>query len=247
MILTGKILQENKKNVGFGNYHGIFNIDRKQIKEIFRTDSFHADVKILRDTGKKVNESEVKANFEAGLAKLKEHDNKSNKGNKLEPDTYYKLSLSPFFIINIGGLKEVLPFSFGSSIIGDFPIGQFDYAKAVFLTDVRVEIAYFYSEKGERKVVGFRASAGPLWQFPVSIGSINFNYYTAAEFGIGWYQIRGINEETSTEKWHILISTGPVFTIYSFVLSPYAQFDYIYDSIVPLYGIGLGITIGLKF
>lgn len=244
MILNGKILEENKDSVKFGNYHGIFTIDRSQIKEIFRTDSYEGDVKILKGLDRTVNEAEVKTNYEAGIDKL---DARAGVDRGRQHAPYYMIAVSPFYMVNYGKLGNVLPNSYGLSISGDIPAGKIGHAKRIFISDVRVGAEYLRSEKDERKVTGFRASAGPRRQFPLSIGSFRFEYSVSALAGAGWYAIQGILEETRAVKWNAAFVTGFTFTISSITLSPEAKLDYIYDAHAPLYGIGFVMSLGYRF
>lgn len=249
MILSGKIL-EDKKGVfiKFGNYHGIFTIDYRQIKEIHRTSRYEDDVKIFLDKGKKVNEAEVKTNYQAGLEKLEEQEKIAKKDLKEERQKeFFSLLLSPFYNHNLGTLSNKLPYSYGVSVIGHIAPEQFEYIKKMYLRGIGAELAYLHSEKGIKQVSGPRISAGPLWKFPVSIGSFNFDYCISPEIGIGLYNIRGIYTDTTSVKWNILFYTGPIFNFSSILLYPHIKFDYIYDAAVPLYGIGLGIGAGYRF
>ncbi|MBN2039318.1 MAG: hypothetical protein JW864_04715 [Spirochaetes bacterium] len=250
MILNGKIL-EDKKNyfVKFANYHGTFHVEYKQIKGLYRTKSFEDDIKIYRNLGKSVNKAEVEINYQAGLKKLEEQEKLSEKLSAAKEPVDEKLSLlfSPFFIYNTGTLSSKLPYSFGVSAKGHIAIDQFSFFKKLYLYGITAELAYFHSKKGVKQVSGPRASAGPLWQFPFSIGSHNLNYCISPELGIGIYNIKGIYDDTTAVKWNIQFTTGPLFNISSVLLYPNMKFDYIYDVNVPLFGTGIGIDIGFQF
>jgi hypothetical protein len=249
MILNGKILEDRKGEfLKFGNYHGIFTIDYKQIKEIFRTLRYEDDVKIFLEKGKMVNEAEVKTNYQAGIEKLEEQKKITDiRKNEEKPKEAFSLFLSPFYNYNFGTLSNKLPQSYGVSAMGHFVLDEFEYIKKMYLSGIAAEFAYFHSEKGVRQVSGSRISAGPLWKFSISIGSFNFKYCIFPELGIGIYNIKGIYTDSTSVKWNILLSTGPIFNFSSVLLYPHIKFDYIYDSVVPLYGIGLGIGAGLRF
>lgn len=245
MILNGKILEEKKESyVKLGNYHGTFIIEYKLIKEIHRTERYEDDFKFFLKKKKPVNESDVKTNYQAGLEQL-EKQKKANK-DKIPADGRHAILVSPFFNINLGKLNTVLPYSYGVNIMGDIAINRFQYLKKMFLTGIRTEIGYFHSEKGVKRVIGLSALAGPLWQFPISIGTYRFNYSIAPEFGVGWYSIKGRTEKLTAVKWNADIITGPIFKISSAVISPLIKFNYIYDNIVPLYGISFSIGAGFS-
>jgi hypothetical protein len=249
MILNGKIIEDKIDDyIKFANYHGLFHIEYKQIKEIHRTTSFEEDIKIFQDKGKSVDEAEVKTNYQAGLEKLAKQEGTVQNVIKEEIHTAdYSLFFSPFFYFNMGKLGSIVPFSFGGSVTGDIPLSQFQYLTRLYLTGIRAEIGYFHSEKRVKRVSGSRVSAGPLWQFPLSISGFHFIYCVSPEIGIGLYAIRGIYADTTAVKWNILFSTGPIFNFSSILLSPNIKIDYIFDGNVPLYGIGLGISFGYRF
>jgi hypothetical protein len=249
MILNGKIIEDRKNDyIKFANYHGTFHIEYRQIKEIHRTQSFEEDIKIFHDKGKPVNEAEVKTNYQSGLEKLEEQEKIAKKDLKEEKQKeFFSLFLSPFYNYNLGTLSNKLPYSYGISVMGHIALEQSEYIKKMSLSGLGAEVTYFHSENGIRLVSGSRVSAGPIWKFPLSIGSFNFDYCISPEIGIGLYNIRGIYTDTTAVKWNMLLSTGPIFNFTSFLIYPQIKFDYIYDDIVPLYGIGFSIGAGFCF
>lgn len=244
MVLNGKILEENKKTIKFGNYHGIFIIDRDKIKEIYRTGSYEDDVKILSGKGRVVNEDEVKTNYDSGQKKI---DDLEIAEEAQKPSAGFKLALSPYIIYNFGELGTILPCSYGVSLTADINVSNFEYLKKIYLSDISVEAGYIYSENRERNVTGYRASAGPQWKFPVLTGSFQLDWFISAAFGAGWYKVQGLYQEMTAVKWNSGISTGLVFTVSSITISPRLRFDYIYDSRAPLYGMGAALSVGYRF
>lgn len=244
MVLNGKIIEEDKKTVKFGNFHGVFIIDRDKISEIYRTGSYEDDLKILSDKGKTVNREEVKTNYDSGQKKIEElvtsHDWQ-------KPASGFNLSIMPLVIIHSGKLFDVLPYSSGLSLTALIPVSEFYYAKKFFLPDVTVEAGYFFSEKGERSVTAYRACAGPLWKFNLSTGPFRIDWFVSAVCGAGWYNVQGLYDEMNAVKWSAGINTGPVFTISRITLTPMLRFDYIYDTAAPLYGIGAAVSLGCMF
>ncbi len=249
MILNGKIIEEKKdKFVKLGNHHGIFTIDYKLIKEIHRTERFEDDVKILMDKGKKVDEAAVKTNFQAGLERLEEQEKaeESTIKEKVRPADH-ALFFSPFFNLNIGKLRTVLPYSFGGSITADVPFYRFQLSEKTASVGIRAEIGYFHSEMAKRRILGARASAGPVLKLPLLAGAFGIDYAISAMIGIGWYSVRGESEKRPGVKWSAAFLTGPVFHIFSAIIFPQVKFDYIYDGRAPVYGIGLALGVGFKF
>ncbi|MBN2402563.1 MAG: hypothetical protein JXN64_09185 [Spirochaetes bacterium] len=249
MILNGKIIEDKQNDyIKFANYHGTFHIEYKQIKEIHRTKSYEEDIKIYQDKGKSVDEAEVKTNYQAGLEKLEEQGKITEKipAEEKQKETF-ALVFSPFYNFNYGKLSGKLPQSYGFSALGHVPLDQFENIKKIYLSGIGAELAYFHSEKGARQVSGLRLSAGPLWKFPVSFGNFRFNYCVLPEIGAGLYNIRSIYSDTTTLKMNLLFSTGPIFNFSSILLYPNIRFDYIYDGVVPLCGIGFGIGAGFYF
>ena len=98
MVLNGKIIKEGTKTVTFANYHGIFIIDRDKIWEIYRTDNYEDDVKILSDKGRVVNADEVKTNNDSGKKKLKIWKLQKRRRNHLQVLTFQLARIS--FIIS---------------------------------------------------------------------------------------------------------------------------------------------------
>ena len=249
MILNGKILEEKKDDfIKFGNYHGEFHIEFRLIKEIHRTKSYKEDIKIFKDKGKAVNETEVMINYQSGLEKLEEQ--RSVSGDKVKEEESKEkivLLLSPFYNFNIGKLSGELPRSFGGSVTGYFTFNQFGSIRQLYMSGVAVEAGYFYSEKEGKQVSGPRVSVGPLWSFSLASGEINVSYVASPLIGFGWYAIKGRYEDAVEIKLNTVFITGPVFNFSSFMLAPLFRFDSIYDSAEPLYGIGFTIAAGVKF
>ncbi len=249
MILNGKILEDRKGEfLKFGNYHGTFTIDYRQIKEIHRTVRYEDDVKIFLEKGKKVNEAEVRSNYQAGLDKLEEQEKIAKKEIKEEKrKEVFSFFLSPFYNNNFGKLSGKLPNSYGASAMGHIALDRFEFVRKMYLWGIGADFGYIHSENGNKKVSGPRMSAGPLWKFSVPIGYFSFDYCISPEIGIGIYSIRGIYVNSTSVKWNIIFNTGPIFNFSSFIIYPHLRFDYIYDGFVPLYGLGFGIGAGYRF
>ena len=250
MILNGKILEEKKdEHIKLGNYHGIFTIDLKQIKEIHRTRHYEEDVKIFRDKGRTVDEAEVKTNYQSGVEKLENLGNAGeqvNNAEKIHPAVFTVL-FSPYINLNIGKLFTVLPYGYGGAITGDIRLDKFKFFSGIYLKGIRLGMGYFHSEVGARRIIGLRGSAGPLWLFPLSNRKIHIDYAISPEIGVGWYSLRGGYGKADAVKWNVSLTTGPVFNIYSFILYPQIKFDYINDRSVPLYCVGFSLGLGYGF
>ncbi len=248
MILNGKILKDVKPvYVDFANYHGTFNIDYRQIKKIIRTESFEADVKIIEEMGQPVNKEEIKINYEAGLEKLEEQKIDTEKEKEKIQSSDYALFFSAFYNFNFGRIGSILPNSMDFSAACDIPLDQFRVNKMLHITGIRSEIAYSRSKNDEKGITGIRASAGPLWQIPLSFGQVHFNYCISPSFGIGSYSVSGLAKKAAGVKWNAGVTTGPLFKISSIIICPQLKFYYIYDGSNPLYGIGFGLGTGFYF
>ncbi|NLV68557.1 MAG: hypothetical protein GXY14_12880 [Spirochaetes bacterium] len=244
MVLNGKIIKEGTKTVTFANYHGIFIIDRDKIWEIYRTDNYEDDVKILSDKGRVVNADEVKTNYDSGQKKIEDLEIAEE---TQKPSAGFNISISPYIIYNFGEPGTILPYSYGVSLTADITMRNFEYLQKIYLSDISVEAGYLFADKGERSVRAYRASAGPQWKFPVLTGSLQLDWFIVAAFGAGWYKVRGIYDRLDAVKWNTGISTGPVFTFSRITFSPRLRFDYIYDSRAPLYGMGAALSFGYRF
>jgi hypothetical protein len=248
MILNGKIIEDKKDDyIKFANYHGTFHIEYKQIREIFRTKSFEEDVKIFRDKGKSIDEKEVKTNYQAGLEKLGQQKIDKEKAAEIKESSEYAFFFSAFYSRNFGKIGSILYNSMDFSAACDIPMDQLGIIKMLYIAGIRGEIEYFYSKNDAKGITGYRAMAGPLWQIPVIIGKIPFKYCISPAFGIGRYSATGISNSAAGIKFNTSITTGPFFKISSIMIGPQLKFDYIYDSIAPLYRIGFGIDAGFCF
>lgn len=244
MVLNGKIIEENKKAVRFGNFHGVFIIDRDKIREIYRTDSYEDDLKILSGKGRSVNREEVRNNYDSGQKKIDELET-SQQG--FEPADVLNISLLPLVVFHSGELCDVLPYSYGLSLTAQFPVNKFYYAKKFYISDISVEAGYLFSEKDERSVTAYRLCAGPLWKFSILTGPLKIDWFVSAVSGAGWYDVQGTYDRMNAVKWSAGVYTGPGFTISRITLTPMLRFDYIYDSTAPLYGIGAALSLGYIF
>jgi hypothetical protein len=246
MILNGKILEDKKPDfVRFANYHGNFTIKYKQIKEIHRTESFKGDIEILQKLGKSVNEDEIKTNYQSGMKKLGEQ--KKSVPASADKSEAFVFMLDVFAGKNFGRLDTVLPSSRGISLSAEIPVEQFSFFKKYYIYGIDCEMDYFNSEKDERFIKGFSGAAGPLWRVPVTLSGYNFNFNISAAAGIGSYYVKNAAEEASGIKWNMVLHAGPAFYFNSVVISPQLRFDYIFDSVAPLYCAGLSLGAGYKF
>ena len=65
-VLSGKIVQENDREIIFTNSYGTYRIKKSNIKNIFRTNSYKEDFAILREMKLPANEKQAQNNYEAG-------------------------------------------------------------------------------------------------------------------------------------------------------------------------------------
>lgn len=246
MILNGKILEDKKPQyVRFANYHGTFTIKYKQIKEIHRTESYEGDVEILRKMGKTVNENDIKNNYQSGVKKMEEQ---SKKISPSDDDSETLVVMLDFFTArNYGKLDSVLPSSKGVSLSGEIPFVKNSALKQFYLHGIDCEAYYFYSENDLRFIKGFSGAAGPMWRLPMAISGYNFNLNISIAAGAGWYSVKNDREKASGVKWNMVFHAGPAFDFHSVIISPQLRFDYIHDTIAPLYSAGFNIGAGYKF
>ncbi len=246
MILNGKILEDKKDQyINFANYHGNFTIKYKQIKEIYRTESFWGDIEFLKKRGKSVNENEVKNNYLSGEKKLKIL-NKKNAPPAGKPKSLV-LMFDLFYNKNYGKIESVLPYSTGFALSGEAPVDNIEIFKKLHIYGIDSEICYFYSEKDKKYIKSIIASAGPLWKFSVTTSGYSYNFNISAEFGLGWYFVKNAEAEESSAKWNLTIHAGPAFDVYSIIISPQLRIDYIYDGYAPLLSTGFSLGAGYRF
>jgi hypothetical protein len=157
-----------------------------------------------------------------------------------QPKVEFILLLSPFINFNFEPFGRVMPFGYGVIILSNVIFQK----KFIYLpAGVSVDLQYFHSGEAVKNIDGFRFSAGPIWVFPFKY----FNLTFSAVFGGGYYGIRGNFEKKETMKFNFTFTAGPEFIISSWVISPKLRFDFIYDGIVPLYGIGISVEAGYRF
>ncbi len=65
-VLSGKIVQENDREIIFTNSYGTYRIKKSNIKNIFRTNSYSEDFAILKEMKLPANEKQAQNNYEAG-------------------------------------------------------------------------------------------------------------------------------------------------------------------------------------
>lgn len=245
MILNGKIIEDNKPvNIIFSNNHGTFTIKYSLIKEIYKTESFQADIKIFREMGKAYNEEDVKKNYNAGMDKIEKQDDAVTDNKNL-----CSIVLEFYGSRNFGELTGVLPYSAGADLSGELPLNAPEFLKKYYFYGLDLETGWFYSAKADRKTDGFYASAGPLWSIPVKIAGLSFNFNISTMTGIGRYTV--VNDEIGIEdtavKWNLTLHAGPVFRTGSFIISTQMNINYIHDSAAPMEGAGLILGAGVVF
>lgn len=246
MILNGKIVEDKKSDyVKFTGKYGTFTIEYKQIKETYKTESDEEDKKIIKELGKRGKKEELKKDVKSEKQKSEKQGEDASKSGKGKENLI--LMLDFFMLQNYGKLDSVLPSSQGFSLSGEIPIEQYRFFKDSNIYSIKSEICYFLSEKDTRSIKGYSASSGPLWHWPVKVSNYNFNFKLSAAMGAGWYSVKNDNEEAESVKWNLSVHAGPEFRISSIIFSPQLRFDYIYDSVAPLYAGGISIGAGYKF
>jgi hypothetical protein len=243
MVLNGKIIEDIKNvQVKLGNFHGIFIVNYNQIKEIHRTEMYQDDIKIFKKLGKTVDEEEIKTNYQAGIKKLEERTISEKKSKAVPMECV--LFVSPFLTFNIGKIQPVLPFSYGIFLLGDV---RFQSRFRFLPNGVRTGLQYFHSEKTLKKIAAFRFDLGTVWNFPFNVRGFTLNLTLSPLFGGGYYAVKGRYSDTAGFKWNVTVTAGLEFIVSSWVISPQVRFDYIYDRIMPLYGIGFSLGAGYLF
>jgi hypothetical protein len=66
-VLSGKIVQENDREIIFTNSYGTYRIKKSNIKNIFRTNSYSEDFAILKEMKLPANEKQAENNYDAGI------------------------------------------------------------------------------------------------------------------------------------------------------------------------------------
>lgn len=243
MTLNGKIIEMKDEHIKFGNYHGTFTIQNSLVKEIHKTENYQEDIKIFRQMGKAVSESDIRNNFQAGVKKLEER-RISGDGRTDAATAEFLLSASPFFLFNLGKMRPLLPYSCGASLLGDVRFRS----RYIYLPGtIRLDLHYFHSEKGMKKISAFRFGIGTAWIIPFEVRGVSFNLSLSPGFGGGYYAVTGRCEKAANFKWHVSMAAGLEFPISSWVISPQVKFDYIYDGAMPLFGLGFSIGAGYLF
>lgn len=242
MILNGKIIEIENEYVKLGNYHGIFKINNELIKEMHQTTNYQDDMKIIKKMGKYVNETVVKNNFQSGIEKL---NAKIKQEKKIKADSIqYLLHVSPFFMANIGKARSILPYSFITSLMGDI---RFNSRYNYLPNGGRIDLQYFYSGSGTKKISAYRFGLGPVWNFPFEINGFSLNLTLSPTFGTGYYSAKGRYDETASAKFNASFAAGMECFISSWVISYKVRFEYIHDAFMPLYGIGASVGVGYLF
>ncbi|MGV7927813.1 MAG: hypothetical protein AB2L13_02730 [Spirochaetota bacterium] len=246
MVLNGKILEKHEKNsILFGNYHGTFKIDRSKIREIHETESFEEDVRLFNEMKKVVDVREIERNYEAGVQKLEELEEKT--ADESVSRGRFELSLSPFFTITAGKLAHVLPYACGIALSADILPERSRILDMMGAAGILTEATGLHAEREDRSVDGFRISAGPLWRLPLSVRGFGFDFDFSALIGCGWYDAQGRFERASGVKWSAGLQAGPGMLLGPVLVSSRFRFDYIHDGVAPLYGFGIGIGAGYRF
>lgn len=156
----------------------------------------------------------------------------------------YLLFASPFIIFNTGKMRSILPYSYGAFLLGDL---RFKSSYVYLPGTIRIDLQYYHSEKGMKKISAFRFGLGTAWIFPFKVRGFSFNLTLSPVFGGGYYAVQGRCEKTANFKWNASVAAGMEFLISSWVISPQVRFDYIYDGAMPLYGIGISLGAGYLF
>jgi hypothetical protein len=246
MVLTGKIIKENKTKITISNFHGTFKIEKGNIKRFEKTLSYKRDIQLLKKLGKNIDENEVKRNFQTGQLKL-EKFLEPEKVSVDKPEYFTNIFISPIFQLNNGKLSSVLKYAYGGSLTCDF-----DYYKKSIIHSLRIESDYIYSKKNENTEYDNTTqyiSGGALTVGPVLKYSINTKcrFLIALTAGIGYYKINSNIEKTDAIKFKTGIASG--FTLYlsRITINPQIGYSYIHDGEAPLMGFNTSLGVGYIF
>jgi len=251
MILNGKVVSKTAEETTFSNYHGTFKIKNRMIKKIHVTEKFEEDVQLFREMGEKIDESDIKRNFQSGLSRKDEVIGSSTgdiEGEIQKQLFHMDCHLSSFFLFNAGVLNDVLPYAFGGSLSSDlFHKKYFFNTENLFMPEFRVEFSYLYSGKDSKRIDGFGLTAGPIWFYLTEIGTYGFNLHLATLFGSGNYNVQSTDVKLRRFSFNMNVILGGAFPLGKIELMPAFRFNYIYDSEAPLIGFGFNLSAGYRF
>jgi hypothetical protein len=237
MVFNGKIIQHIKGvQVKLGNHHGVFTIRQDNIKEMHLTGDYREDMTIFKKMGRNVDENEVRANYQAGVAKIK------NRGKESRAE--YLLFASPFFNFNLGNIESILPYAWGAVVMAD---ARFRTGSPAVSAGPRVEFQYLHSSRGIKSMEAFRFAAGPALAFPFETEKLTLNLTFSPELGGGYYGARGRDDREAGFKLNFFLDAGLEFVISSWVIAPMIRFEYVHDGEAPLMAVGLSLGAGYLF
>jgi len=237
MVFNGKIIQHIKGvQVKLGNHHGVFTIRQDNIKEMHLTGDYREDMTIFKKMGRNVDENEVRANYQAGVAKI---ENRAK-----ESPAEYLLFASPFFSFNLGRLEPILPYAWGALVMAD---ARFGTESPALRAGPRVEFQYLHSSRGIKSMEAFRFAAGPTLAFPFETEKLTLNLTFSPALGGGYFGARGRDDREAGFKLNFFLDAGVEFIVSSWVIAPMLRFEYVHDDSAPLMAVGVSLGAGYLF
>jgi hypothetical protein len=246
-FLIGKIIDEDKKSIVFGNLYGTFKINRNNIIEIFRTANYTEDIEILKKQHIGINEELIKKNVDSGQEKnlklIKESSVKKNAANNLW--TNGRISFSGTFNYVTGKVNEKLPYGYSGHLAFDQGLDKIPGKRQFLMPGIRLETGYNYFSHGSFNISGYTAALGPLWTLP-SIKDFNGCFVFTIIPGISFLNIKNNDSSKSAQSNTF---TGMAILGYMFSKGNYSiflnmRYMYLYDKDVPMHTIGGEIGFG---
>jgi len=255
MVLNGKIIQKHKKIIIFSNQFGTFKIKKMLIKTIRETKKYVDDIRIMRSLGVNVNNEVVRKNYESGEKQknklLKKNLKHVKKVKKKKNDSTFGLIIygSFFYNFNVGSHGDSMPGSLGALLTFDILfIKQVSNNNFFLIPELRFESSYYNSTSGNNSIEGFSVSLGPIWEHTWKLSSLfGLNLHFTSLHGFGYYYVK--NNTSSRIKMCYVTSAilGLSIIIDRFYITPAFRYEYIYDALAPMHGLGLVISIGFRF
>ncbi len=168
----------------------------------------------------------------------------SQKKENTEESPRLSFFLSPMGYITIGNISNTIPWGIGLSLNIYLQLDDFLYSnKSLLLPDLNTEIGYLNLGFSSERANGLSVAIGPVWFIPVIP---NGDIYLSLLFGIGSYEIKVSDYQSSSGKFTLGVICGFRYSLGWIVLMPHIRYSLIYDSEIPLncFGFGIGVSFG---
>jgi hypothetical protein len=254
-VLVGKIIYEDREKITISNAYGTFNVKKTKIANLYKTEVYTEDLKVLKKLKVKVNEKGIKKHIEAGQKKkdeLEEDAAKKKEKEKLKKPgnlwTNGTIHFSGSFNYVLDEVSGKIPFGYSGHFAFDQGMDMITGQRYLLMPGLRLEGGYLKFSKGDYDISAYNSVLGLIWKIPVIKNKYGY-FVFAAMPGIAILDVENSNTGRSAKSNTFCGASLAGYRLplgSRFNLFLHARYMYIYDEDVLFHTIGADVGFGFR-